>query len=179
MPTEAVLEGLAPASPYQVKLRAVNANGESPWSALVTGSTAGAEPARVAGAPEVSAPASGGTYGRGEPIEARVRFTEPVTVDWKDGEPTLGLALGGVRREAAWLTGSGTDTLTFWLEVGRGDAGAGPAKAIANGLRLNGGAIRGVDGTDAVLAFGSAPGVAAVAIAPPPGGAWEAGARSR
>ena len=177
VPTEAVLEGLAPASPYQVKLRAVNARGAGPWSALVTGSTAGAEPARVAGAPEVSAPASGGTYGRGEPIEARVRFTEPVEVEWKDGEPTLGLALGGVRREAAWVTGSGTDTLTFWLEVRRGDAGAGPAKAIANGIRLNGGAIRSVDGTDAVLTYGSAPGVRAVEIAAPAGGAWKAGGR--
>ena len=177
VPTEAVLTGLSPASRYQVKLRAVNALGEGPWSALVTGSTAGAEPARVAGLPEVSAPARGGAYGRGEPIEVRVRFTEPVEVEWTDGEPTLGLALGGVRREAAWLTGSGTDTLTFGLSVGRGDAGAGPAKAIANGIRLNGAAIRSVDGTDAVLDYGAAPGVAGVEIAAPGGGAWNAGDR--
>ena len=177
VPTEAVLTGLAPASRYQVKLRAVNALGEGPWSALVTGATAGAEPARVAGLPEVSAPRSGGTYGRGEPVEVVVRFTEPVEVEWSNGQPTLGLALGGVRREAAWLTGSGTDTLTFGLGVRRGDAGAGQAKAIANGIRLNGGAIRSVDGTDAVLAFGSAPGVAGVEIAAPGGGAWNAGDR--
>ena len=175
VPRDVTLTGLSPASRYQVKVRAVNARGESPWSVLVTGSTAGAGPARVAAVPEVSAPASGGAYRRGEPIEARVRFTEPVTVEWTGGEPTLGLALGGSRREAAWVSGSGTDTLVFGLTVPPGDAGAGAAKAVANGLRLGSATIRGVDGTDAVLAYGAAPGVTAVEIAAPGDGAWDAG----
>ena len=119
----------------------------------------------VAGPPVVTEPGSGGTYAAGERIEARVRFTAPVTVDTAEGSPTLGLALGGVRREAAYEGGSGTAELTFALTVPEAAAGAGVAKAVANGIRLQGATIRGADGTDAALAFGAAPGVTAVEIA--------------
>ena len=57
------------------------------------------------------------------------------------------------------------------------DEGAGQARAIANGIVLDGATIRGEDGTDAVLEFGEAPGVASVEIGAPPGGdgGWDAG----
>ena len=132
-------------------------------------------PPAVSGLPAVTGPASGDAYAAGERIAARVAFTEPVTVDASTGQPTLGLALGGARREAAYESGSGTATLTFALTAP--EAAPGPARAIANGIRLNGATIRDANGTDAVLDFGTAPGVASVGIAAPPGGdgAWSAG----
>ena len=141
--------------------------------------THGAAEARVApavvGLPAVTGPGDDGAYAAGDRIEARVRFTAPVTVDTSGGSPTLGLALGGVRREAAYESGSGTAELLFALSVPEAAAGAGAAKAIANGIRLGGATMRGADGTDAALAFGSAPGVTAVEIAAPDDGSWDAG----
>ena len=145
-------------------------------SAPAGAALAGAAPA-VAGMPAVTGPAGGEVYAAGDRIEARVAFDAPVTVDTAGGSPTLGLALGGVRREAAYEGGSGTAELVFALEVAAADAGAPAAHAIAHGLELGGATVRGADGTGAVLAFGAAPGVASVHIAPDAGGdgTWEAG----
>ena len=136
----------------------------------------GAGPA-VAGLPAVTKPAEATGYRRGERIEARVAFDAPVTVDTAGGVPALVLALSGVRREAAYASGSGTQELVFALTVAEADAGAPAARAVANGLLPNGATIRGGDGTDAVLAYGDAPGVVSVAIGDAPGddGSWTAG----
>ena len=144
-------------------------------SRTMTGSATGA-PA-VSGMPSVTGPGEDGAWAAGERIEARVAFDAPVTVDDAEGTPTLGLALGGVRREAAYESGSGTAELVFALTVAEADAGAGAARAVANGLVLNGATIRDAGGADAVLAFGEAPGVVAVEIADEPGGdgAWAEG----
>ena len=132
-------------------------------------------PPAVSGLPSVSGPGSGGAYAAGERIEARVAFTEPVTVDTSDGTPTLGLVFGGARLDAVYEGGSGTGTLVFALAAP--EAAPGPARAIANGIRLHGATVRDANGADAVLAFGAAPGVASLAIGDPPGGdgAWSAG----
>ena len=124
----------------------------------------------VTGVPSVSVPAADGAYAENERIEARVVFDAPVVVDTTVGAPTLGLALRGVRREAAYEGGSGTAELVFAHTVASGDAGAGAAKALANGLRLNGATIQGEDGTDAVLDYGSAPGTVSVTVAEETGG---------
>ena len=87
----------------------------------------------VAGLPEVSDPGADGAFAAGDRIEARVVFDAPVTVDGTGGTPTLGIALGGVRREASYESGSGTGTLTFALTVSDADGGAGAAKAVSNG----------------------------------------------
>ena len=120
----------------------------------------------VTGLPAVTAPVADDGYAAGERIEARVAFDAPVTVDTAAGSPALGLNLGGVRRDAAYAGGAGTAALTFALEVAAGDAGAAQARAIANGLVLNGATIRGAGGTDAALAFGAAPGIVSVEVAP-------------
>ena len=120
----------------------------------------------VSGVPAMTGPVADGAYAAGDRIAARVMFDAPVVVDTAGGTPTLGLALGGVRREAAYASGSGTATLVFGLKVAAADAGAGAAHAIANGLVLNGATVRGAGGADAVLDYGEAPGVAAVAILP-------------
>ena len=128
-------------------------------------SSATAAPA-VEDVPEVSDPAGDGGYAANERIEARVTFTDPVTVNTAGGNPTLGLAIGGVRREASYENGSDTETLVFSYRATAADAGAEVARAIANGLVLHGGTIRSGDGADAELTFGAAPGIARLA----PGG---------
>ena len=127
----------------------------------------------VTGLPAVTAPVADDGYAAGERIEARVAFDAPVTVDTAAGSPALGLNLGGVRRDAAYESGAGTAALTFALEVAAGDAGAPAARAIANGLVLNGATVRSADGTDAALAFGEAPGIVSVEVAPEAGEAVE------
>ena len=121
----------------------------------------------VAGQPTVTEPGDDGVFAEGERIVAEVAFDAPVTVDVSQGRPALGLALGGVRREAAYESGSGTAVLSFVYTAAAADDGAGQARAISNGLVLNGATIWGEDGTDAVLEFGAAPGVASVRIVPP------------
>ena len=136
--------------------------------------------ASVEGLPELTGPGEDGVYGARDRIEVRVRFDAPVTVDASGGAPTLGLALGGIRRKAAYVPGQDGDAATelvFALAVSGEDAGAGAAKAIANGIRLNGATIRDEGGADAVLDYGAAPGVVAVEVSAEPSGdgAWTAG----
>ena len=136
--------------------------------------------AAVEGLPELTGPGEDGVYAAHDRIEVRVRFDAPVTVDASGGAPTLGLALGGIRREAAYVPGQDGDAATelvFALAVSGEDAGAGAAKAIANGIRLNGATIRDEGGADAVLDYGAAPGVVAVEVGAEPSGdgAWTAG----
>ena len=135
--------------------------------------------AAVEGLPELTDPGEDGVYAARDRIEVRVRFDAPVTVDASGGGPTLGLALGGIRREAAYVPGQDGDAATelvFALAVSGEDAGAGAAKAIANGIRLNGATIRDEGGADAVLDYGAAPGVVAVEVGAEPSGdgAWTA-----
>ena len=136
--------------------------------------------ASVEGLPELTGPGEDGVYAARDRIEVRVRFDAPVTVDASGGAPTLGLALGGSRREAAYVPGQDGDAATelvFALAVSGEDAGAGAANAIANGIRLNGATIRDEGGADAVLDYGAAPGVVAVEVGAEPSGdgAWTAG----
>ena len=136
--------------------------------------------ASVEGLPELTGPGEDGVYAARDRIEVRVRFDAPVTVDASGGAPTLGMALGGIRREAAYVPGQDGDAATelvFALAVSGEDAGAGAANAIANGIRLNGATIRDEGGADAVLDYGAAPGVVAVEVGAEPSGdgAWTAG----
>ena len=137
---------------------------------------AGAAPA-IVGTPAVSEPGRNGAYAAEERIEAQVAFDTAVIVDETEGSPTLAIALAGRRHDAAYVSGSGTATLRFALETPAGAAGAGAARAIANGLVLNGATVRDAQGTDAVLDFGENPGIASLAIGAAPGGdgTWDAG----
>ena len=68
---------------------------------------------RIIEFPSVTAPGEETGYVADERIEARVEFEAPVTVDTTRGTPTLGLALGGVRRETTYESGSGSTVLVF------------------------------------------------------------------
>ena len=132
---------------------------------------------QVTAEPAVTDPGEDGAYAGGDRIAARVSFSDTVTVDTAGGTPALSLLLGEVVRAADYESGSGTAELVFALTVAEADAGAYRARAIANGLRLNGGAIRAAGGSAAVLDFGQPPRVARVTVAPDAGGdgSWSAG----
>ena len=139
---------------------------------------AGGAPA-IVGTPAVSAPQNNGAYAAEERIEAQVVFDTVVIVDETEGSPTLAIALAGTRHDAAYVSGSGSATLRFALEAPAGAEGAAAARAIANGLVLNGATVRDAQGNDAVLDFGASPRIASLAIGAAPGGdgTWDAGER--
>ena len=87
----------------------------------------------------------------GENVEARMTFSEPVTVDLTDGTPTLGLVVAGQERSARYSDGSGTHTLTFGYEVIEADGTVTAVSVTANSLALNGATIRNSSGVDAGL----------------------------
>ena len=87
----------------------------------------------------------------GENVEARMTFSEPVTVDLTDGTPTLGLVVAGQERSARYSDGSGTHTLTFGYEVIEEDGTVTAVSVTANSLALNGATICNSSGVDADL----------------------------
>ena len=87
----------------------------------------------------------------GDAIEARIIFSEPVTVDTSQGTPTLGLVVEGRERTAEYSAGSGTDTLSFEYEVTKADGTVDEVSVTADSLALSGGTIRNDGGADAEL----------------------------
>ena len=76
-----------------------------------------------------SSPASEDTYGVGETIEISATFSTDVEVN---GNPGLGLWVGGTWRAAMYLRGSGTDTLVFGYTVKSEDSDS-------DGIKMDGG----------------------------------------
>ena len=114
-------------------------------------------PPRVRSVTFSNSPASGGTYGYGEMIQARVAFDRRVLVSTTGGTPSLTLKIGGGARQATLSDRPGTRTrLTFSYAVQAGDLAPGGASIAANALRLNGGTITSDadSATNAVLAHG-------------------------
>ena len=71
------------------------------------------------------------TYGRGDRIEAEVRFAQVVHVT---GNPLLALSIGENTRQAGFVSGSGTTTLTFHYRVRREDFDGDGVSISANAL---------------------------------------------
>ena len=67
----------------------------------------------------VTATQADGAYGIGDVVTVQVSFDEAVTVT---GTPQLTLETGGTDRVVNYLSGSGTDTLTFSYTVQAGDS---------------------------------------------------------
>ena len=97
-------------------------------------------------------PASGNSYGAGETIEVRVGFQIPVTVT---GAPYATLGIGSSTKQAAYASGSGTNTLTFHYLVQAADSDPNGITVGASALSLNSGTIQSGTGTNASLALGS------------------------
>ncbi len=92
-----------------------------------------------------------GGYKVGDTITTTVRFDQVVTVDTTGGTPTLLLETGDVDRRAVYVSGSGTDTLTFSYVVQAGDVSARLDYASNAALVLNGATVRSATQFDALL----------------------------
>ena len=86
-----------------------------------------------------------------------VTFSDTVTVDAAGGTPQLELDLGGTPRQAAYASGTGTAALVFTYNVVAGDEDTDGIAIGADKLDLNGGTIKGGDGSgpDATLTHGA------------------------
>ncbi|MDX7826108.1 cadherin repeat domain-containing protein [Aeromonas caviae] len=109
----------------------------------------------------VSSTTAAGTYGVGSVISIQVSFSEAVTVS---GTPQLTLETGATDRTINYVSGSGSNTLTFNYTVQAGDTSADLDYLSAAALGLNGGTIRDAAGNNATLTL------------PTPGGAGSLGA---
>ncbi len=89
----------------------------------------------------VTSSASNGTYGVGDSVSIQVTFADDVTVT---GTPELTLETGTTDQVATYLSGSGSDTLTFTYAVQAGDSSADLDYQSITALDLNGGTI--IDG---------------------------------
>ncbi|SHE46364.1 autotransporter-associated beta strand repeat-containing protein [Marinomonas polaris DSM 16579] len=110
---------------------------------LLTGPT-------IASVTGVSATTDDGYYKVGDTIEITVTFSKAVTVDTTNGTPQLTLETGTTDRAATYVSGSGTNTLTFNYTVQDGDTSADLDYLSTAALVLSDGSIK--DGTnDAIL----------------------------
>jgi hypothetical protein len=111
----------------------------------------------------VSSSSANGTYKIGDVITVTVEFDNIVNVT---GTPTLTLETGAIDRVLSYVSGSGTDTLSFSYTVQEGDTSADLDYISSSALSLNGGTIQ--DGTNQ----------AAILTLPTPGAAGSLGANT-
>lgn len=86
----------------------------------------------------VSSTASNGSYKAGSTIAVTIAFTEAVTVS---GTPQLTLETGASDQIANYVSGNGTNTLTFNYLVTTGDTSSDLDYVATSSLALNGGSI--------------------------------------
>jgi len=92
-----------------------------------------------------------GGYKVGDVITVTVTFDQTVTVNSAGGTPTLLLETGSVDREASYVSGSGSNTLSFSYTVQAGDLSADLDYHSTGALALNGATIRSASNDDAIL----------------------------
>ncbi|AQZ35152.1 hypothetical protein BHQ29_18990 [Pseudomonas sp. LPH1] len=100
---------------------------------------------------DVSAGTADGIYKVGDTITITATFSEAVTVDTTGGIPTLLLETGTVDRLGTYVSGSGSNTLTFSYVVQAGDLSVDLDYQSTAALNLNGSTIRGAAANDAIL----------------------------
>ncbi|HAS39923.1 MAG TPA: hypothetical protein DCS93_05560, partial [Microscillaceae bacterium] len=116
------------------------------------------------------------TYIAGQNLEFTVNFNENITVVTTGGTPQLGVTIGSTLRQAAYVSGSGTNALLFRYTVQAGEAdsdGIVVGTLVANGGTLRDGAgnnanlaLNSVGVTTAVLVDAVAPTVTSVTVPP-------------
>ncbi|MFV3307729.1 Ig-like domain-containing protein [Pseudomonas sp. NY15181] len=104
-----------------------------------------------------------GSYHLGDVITVTVTFDQVVIVDAGSGVPTLLLETGLIDRSAIYLSGSGSNTLTFRYTVQAGDLSADLNQQSSGALALNGGSIRNAGNRDAILTLPAAVGADSIA----------------
>jgi len=111
----------------------------------------------------VTVPANG-YYKAGDALTFTVNFSENITVT---GIPQLSMTIGATPRQAAYVSGSGTNALTFTYTVQSGELDADGIAVTT--LSANGGSLRDAATNDANLTLnsvGSTTGVLVDAVAP-------------
>ena len=110
--------------------------------------------AEAVGGPVVTsvALALDGSWTDGDTVRLALAFSEPVTVGTAAGTPSVGIALDGAARSAAYASGTGTTSLAFAYEVTSDDGTVAAVAVTADSLAVNGGTIRDAAGRDADLA---------------------------
>ena len=104
----------------------------------------------VSGIAFITTPLSGATFQRGENIDVRVEFNQPIGYI---GDPSVELTIGSRTRPATLAYVPGPTALVFRYIVQAGDLDADGVSIAANAIRLGGGSIKAADGvTDAILA---------------------------
>ncbi len=127
-------------------------------------------PVQVSSVSLATGPGGNGVWDAGETVAVEVAFSGAVTVEGPAGSPTLAVLLDGARRAAAYVSGSGTDTLRFAWTVTGEDAGARRARLVANGIATGEATIVDSAGRAAALDYAVAPYVTGVSFAPVPSG---------
>jgi hypothetical protein len=112
---------------------------------------------------DVSSTTPDGSYKVGDTIYLTVTFDQAVVVDGTGGTPTLQMETGGVDRDAVYVSGSGSTTLTFAYTVQDGDSSADLDYTSTAALALDGGTIRSSAGVDAELTLPATGGADSVA----------------
>ncbi|WP_313386656.1 MBG domain-containing protein, partial [Chishuiella sp.] len=92
-----------------------------------------------------------GLYGIGKDITITVEFNKTVNVDTTNGIPKLLLETGLVDRSAEYISGTGTNTLTFIYNIQQGDLNENLEYNSTSSLSLNGSTIKSSSLIDAVL----------------------------
>ena len=82
-----------------------------------------------------------GEYSQGQVLSFTVTFSGPVTANTQSGTPTLAITIDGVTQQAAYSSGSGTNTLVFTYSVPTSGASAFDGLPGGGSISLNGGAI--------------------------------------
>jgi len=100
----------------------------------------------------VSSTATDATYNVADVIPVTIQFSEAVTVT---GTPQLTLETGTIDRTASYVSGTGTNTLTFNYTVQAGDASTDLGYTSASALALNSGTIQDEAGNSATLTLAS------------------------
>ncbi|MDY7575083.1 Ig-like domain-containing protein [Actimicrobium sp. CCI2.3] len=111
----------------------------------------------------VSASTANRSYMAGDTIAVTVTFSTAVTVNTTGGIPTLLLETGSTDRNATYVSGSGTGTLTFSYTVQTGDTSADLDYHDTAALSLNGSTIRDGGSNNATLTLPTVGGVNSIA----------------
>ncbi|WP_050507312.1 SwmB domain-containing protein [Pseudomonas syringae] len=114
----------------------------------------------------VSVPANA-TYAAGDNLDFTVNFNEATTVDTGGGTPRLAVTLDtGGTVYANYVSGSGTNALTFRYTVATGNADANGV-SIGGSLNLNGGTLKDSVGNNATLTLNSVAALTGVLVSAP------------
>jgi hypothetical protein len=104
-----------------------------------------------------------GTYLAGENLAFTVHYNENVTVNVTGGTPYLQITIGSTPVHAAYVSGSGTNSLLFSYTVQAGDVDTDGITA-ATSITLNGGTIKDTASNNANLSLNSVGSTASVLV---------------